>query len=98
MKYRIGLILIGLCALLVGMVRAQQNVAIAVYVDNDSLTVYIPGNETVSLQQLGFEVATVRGRETYYLENYDAFISLRFNAVRAPVCFRFERIGSTDTS
>ncbi|MDZ4764130.1 MAG: SUMF1/EgtB/PvdO family nonheme iron enzyme, partial [Chloroflexota bacterium] len=81
----IGVIGLLFGALVVG-VGAQADVSIIVFTDSNSLTVYVPGNQVVSLAQIGFEITYSQTRvEIYYLEDY---FETRFDLLRAPLCLR----------
>jgi hypothetical protein len=71
-------------------VSAQGEVEIIVFRDADSLTIYIPGNQTISLLNLGFEVTIDGKRQLYLLQDYEAFDALYFERVLTPSCFRLE--------
>lgn len=76
---------------------AQEAVSLSVFVERDSLTVYIPGNLPVSVLELGFEGTIGGQRRIYYLADYAGFASLRFDNVATPICFRLIADGSDDT-
>lgn len=77
-----------------GVVRAQDStLELTVIVDDDSLTVFVPGNQIGSLADLGFEILESGVVTTYYLRDYPA---LTFDLARVPLplCIRLLRQGS----
>jgi hypothetical protein len=74
-----------------GNTYAQQPVEVTVFVDEDSLTVYVPSGQVISLEEFGFEATTTTGRQLYRLQDYSAFLPLRFNTIGTPICFRLQR-------
>lgn len=78
-----------------GNAALQQPVNVTVYIDSDSLTVYVPDGQSISLEEFGFGVAlNANDKDTYRLENYPAFHALGFNAISTPICLRFELVNS----
>jgi formylglycine-generating enzyme required for sulfatase activity len=75
-------------------VFAQTPANLVIFIDEDSLTLYVPDAGTVSLQGLGFMVDDGSGAKTYLLETYASFRGLPYNTVPAPICFRLIRNGS----
>lgn len=73
---------------------AQDDVEITIFVDQDTLVVYVPGNQPVSLQDLGFEVVINDTRQLFRLDQFPAFKTVRFDVVPTPICFRLARDGS----
>lgn len=95
MSRRFALVLVLLSSVFLSHVAlAQDSVELTILFDEDSLTVYVPGNQNVSLQGFGFEVAIGDSRYVYLLEDYEAFRSLYFSNTPTPICFRLERQGS----
>ncbi|MEM6526653.1 MAG: hypothetical protein AAF653_00070, partial [Chloroflexota bacterium] len=92
-KLTIFLLFITLLAMVSASV-AQNAVEIEIFVEPDSLTVYVPGNQPVSLQGIGFETVVNGQRQTFYLFEYNAFATFRPEFVPTPICFRLERAGS----
>jgi Ca-activated chloride channel homolog len=80
-----------------GGVSAQETINVTVFIDEDSLTVYIPDGESVSLRGFGFEVTIDNQTTAYLLESYPAF-SISFDNLSAPICFRLIRNDSSMTS
>jgi formylglycine-generating enzyme required for sulfatase activity len=83
----IGVMVAGLL-LVVGTVRGQTPVALTIYVDADSLTVFVPGNQVVSLQALTFEVTYSQGDvRSYPLADYFSF---PLGELPTPICLHLE--------
>ncbi|MBZ0293141.1 MAG: hypothetical protein K8L99_11305 [Anaerolineae bacterium] len=74
--------------------QAQPSTDVTIFIDADSLTLSVSGNQLISLQGLGFEVFDSAGRSTYYLDQYEAFKVFRPNEIPTPICFRLERTAS----
>ncbi len=70
---------------------AQMPVNLAIFVDEDSLTLYVSDSGLVSLQGLTFRVDDGSGPKTYSLESYPSFRGLPYDSVPAPICFRLLR-------
>jgi formylglycine-generating enzyme required for sulfatase activity len=87
------LILISTCTS--SAVTAQETAGLTVFRDEDSLTLYVPGNKNISLENLGFEVSINEKRYIFLVQDYEAFRSLHFSDVPTPICFRLERQGSS---
>ncbi len=83
--------------LFVGSLKAQATISGTIFIDDDSLTVYIPAGGPVSLRGFGFQVTLNDQTETYLLERYPAF-SIPFDNILPPICFRLFRNGSNLTS
>jgi hypothetical protein len=90
----LAVLAITLIVLSMSVVQAQNAVELTIFRDEDSLTIYVPGNQPVPLLSLGFEVTIGEGRRLFLLQDYEAFDSLYFNNVPTPICFRLERQGS----
>lgn len=79
------------------MLLAQDNsgatvvdVTVEVIIDNDGLTLYVPGNQVVSLADVGFEV-TIDGRVTVtYIDSYPA-LGIDLEQLQPPLCLRLVR-------
>jgi hypothetical protein len=84
-----------------GGARGQTGVNFTLYLDNESLTLYVPaqsGGSSVSLLDFAFETAlSNEQRVTYRLDRFAVFQALRFNAVPTPICFQVRLSGSTPT-
>ena len=81
-----------------GVLSQTSTVNLTLFRDVDSLTIYIPGNQFISLRGLRLESETASGaRVGRALEAYPAFRGLDFGAVLPPICFRIEREGSRRT-
>ncbi|MEM6282501.1 MAG: formylglycine-generating enzyme family protein [Chloroflexota bacterium] len=74
----------------------QPPVEIIIFPERDSLTVYVPGNQVISLEGLAFEVVVDGNRETFVLFEYTSFVTYRPDTITAPACFRLERIGTQE--
>lgn len=70
---------------------AQDALDVTIFLDSNSLTVYIPGNQPVRLFGLGFEIGAGTERQLFLLQNLNTFGDLNFEAVETPVCFRLVR-------
>jgi hypothetical protein len=73
------------------------DVAVTIFRDEDSLTIYIPDSGgAVSLQGFRLEVVDSRNnRVSHGLEEYPSFRGLLpFNNIPTPICLRLERDGS----
>ncbi len=94
-----AILTIMLILLNVGVVLSQaEPVNLIIFRDVDSLTLYIPGNQPVSLQGLTLEVETATGaRISHLLEEFPSFRGLPFNRVPTPICLRLEREGISRT-
>lgn len=86
----IGLIAVGLL-LAAGTARAQAPVEITLFIDADSLTVYVPSNQLASLQDMGLQVVIGDQRISYFLQTFAAFQVIPFTSVPTPICLRLER-------
>ncbi len=69
---------------------AQESISVVVFPDEDSFTVWIPGNEQVSLEGIGFEAVVDGELITIFLEDQPSF-SIRFDNMLRPKCFHFMR-------
>lgn len=74
--------------------NAQQDFTLTIFLDQDTLTVYISGNQTVSLADFLFEVSIKGTRYTYRLDEYPHFEGLDFTKIDTPTCFHLKRYGS----
>jgi Carbohydrate binding domain (family 11) len=95
MKHRLFLNLTLLIIILLGMnfAHAQAVANLTLYHDEDSLTLYIPGQQpSVSLTGLSFRAAD--RPDIYSLDQYLAFKGFPFEGVQGPICFRLVRNGS----
>lgn len=72
-------------------VHAQLPVNVILFIDEDSLTVYLPAGQVASLEGFGFEVVTANGRESHLLQDYRDLRTLRFNTISTPICLRLQR-------
>ncbi len=79
---------------LYGVSSQGTDVDITFFLDEESLTVYVPGNRLVSLEGFGFEVVIGEERRTFFMDEFSSFRAIRFEAVPTPICFRLERNGS----
>jgi Tol biopolymer transport system component len=86
---------VAMILLLMGVAQAQEAVSITLFLDEDSLTVFVPDSGTVSLEGIGLEVDTGAGLITRFLQDYPAFLGLPFNSLPTPICLRLERTGSS---
>ncbi len=75
------------------MVEGQSPFEIQVFVDNDTLIVYVPQAGLVSLDGLGLQVQRNGQNESYRLQDYPAF-GIPFSTVITPVCFRLREAGT----
>jgi formylglycine-generating enzyme required for sulfatase activity len=66
-------------------------VNITIYRDNDTLTLFVPEQGSVSLAGFAFRV----DGEPYLLEDFPAFRGIPFDNVPTPICFRLARAGSS---
>ncbi|NDJ63254.1 MAG: formylglycine-generating enzyme family protein [Chloroflexi bacterium] len=75
-----------------GAALAQQEdgVPVTVFVDEDSLSVYVPSRGVVSLAGLGFRWTEGDETESFYLDEFPAF-AIPFDTLPTPVCFRLVR-------
>jgi formylglycine-generating enzyme required for sulfatase activity len=64
------------------------------YIDEDSLTIYISGTGSVSLLEFTFEVSVEGQRYKYALDEYPMFEGLYFDQILVPTCLRLERQNS----
>jgi formylglycine-generating enzyme len=81
-----------LILLSVGAVLAQAPVDLVIFRDEDSLTIYVPQDGTVSLQGLQLEVMTATGETmSFLLAEFPAFRGLRWSDIPAPICLRLQR-------
>lgn len=94
MVRRVLWVLIALFAA-VGAVNAQDAVQIVVFRDEDSLTIYVPGEGQVSLQGLQIQDAT---GYNHLLQAYVDFQHINFSRIAAPVCLRLVRDDSRTTA
>jgi hypothetical protein len=69
---------------------AQDSITLIVFPDEDSFTVYLPGNGRVSLEGIGFEAVVNGHLLTVFLQDQPSF-SIRFDAIPRPICFHFMR-------
>ena len=71
---------------------AQDSVTIVIFRDVDSLTIYVPENQQVSLEGLKFQVTSATGEVIErLLGQYLSFIGLPFENVPTPICLRLLR-------
>lgn len=90
MKYRLFFLVVTLL-LTVSQVAAQGTTEIVFFADEDSLTVYIPGNgQVVSLSDLAIESTFAGQTRSYRFEQYPA-LAISFDRVLTPLCLRLER-------
>ncbi len=76
-------------------VLGQGDVEVTIFIDKDSLTIYVPGDQLASVEGLGLQVDTGNGGITRFLEDYTAFRGMPFAALATPICFRLLRNGSS---
>ena len=75
--------------------RAQQGTQFTIFRDNDSLTIYFPGNQPLNLQNLRFQVVAIGKKITIYrLDSYPELSYPNWSNVVTPICFRLELTGS----
>jgi sulfatase modifying factor 1 len=89
-----GLLLLVFGGVMLRLAGAQEPVEVIILRDRDSLTLYISGNQPVSLRGMGFEVVFDDMRSRHVLRDFGAFSTLYFDKVPAPICFRLVRFGS----
>ena len=64
-------------------VQAQNPVDLTIFRDEDSLTIFVPGNTPVSLQGFRFEFTTSAGqRDSKRLEDFPSFRGLYFDRIQ----------------
>ncbi|MGB1286409.1 MAG: formylglycine-generating enzyme family protein [Aggregatilineales bacterium] len=86
-------IILFIVTLLTSLTFSQDAVDVTVFVDRDALTIYVPEQGNVSLQNFGFYVQ-INGQDEYsYLSDYGAF-GLPFASIPTPVCFNLLRNGA----
>ncbi|MBN1285815.1 MAG: formylglycine-generating enzyme family protein [Anaerolineae bacterium] len=75
---------------------AQDSIDIIIYIDEDSLTVYVGNWEPIFIEDLVFRVGDgeVSPLETHPLKEYSTFKESDFRFIHDPFCFRLERHGS----
>ena len=95
LRFSLAVLAIALIVPNKGAALAQNPVELIIFRDEDSLTIYVPGNQPVPLLNLGLEVTIGEGRQLFLLQDYEAFDSLYFSSVPTPICFRLERQGSS---
>lgn len=88
------LLIIILALFCLNFAAAQAPVEIMIFVDPESLTLSITGDQLVSLQGFGFEVVRGDQRVIYYLDQFEAFRAFRSSEVPAPICFHMKRATS----
>ncbi len=76
---------------------AQAPVSVEIYVETDSLTVFVPDVGVISLEGFGFQVQIGQNTYTYRLEDYGTF-GMPFESVFTPTCFRLVLRGSNSIS
>lgn len=82
-------ILVVLLGLSGSLVAAQTDgVDVTIFVDAESLTVYVPGNQPVALDGFGFEVEIDGQPQTFPLFEYPSLRGIPLDLVEAPICFR----------
>jgi hypothetical protein len=90
-RLTMGLVGLVLVVALARPVLAQDEVAFTLFRDEESLTVFVDGNQPVSLAGLTFEVTTLTGEtERYPLDIFSAFLGLDFTELPTPICLRLE--------
>ncbi len=72
---------------------AQDPFEVFVYVDRDTLTLYVPASGVISLEGIGFQVQVNDTARTVDLADYPAF-GLPFDQLPTPICFRLRSSGS----
>lgn len=80
-----------------GGVSAQAPVATTIFVDEDTLTLFIPEQGIVSVYGLAIEVDTGTERITRTLDFYPSLRGLRLDSIPTPICYRLERDTSVRT-
>jgi TIR domain-containing protein len=77
-------------------ISSSNTITIAIFRDQDSLTLYVPDtDEQVSLEGLTFNVTTFSGEIIKRLDrDYLSFIGITFHNLPTPICFRLVRSGS----
>lgn len=84
-----------LIALLVVSTTAAQNpFDIQVFIDTDTLTLYVPSAGNVSLDGFGYQVLIDGETSMYRLSQYPAF-GVPLGSLRTPICFQLRRSTST---
>lgn len=73
-------------------IAQQEETDIVIFADEDSLTVFIDGNQTVSLIGLSFEVNLDGRRQQRFLSDYQQLDELRFDSIPTPICLRLQRV------
>ncbi len=73
---------------------SQDPIQIEIIGDKDSLTIHIPGNQSVSIQGLGFEVQDDDNSLFYYLNEFEVFKGL-LSDLKTPICLRLFRSNVT---
>jgi hypothetical protein len=92
MRRWIGGLIIGVVSSILALgAAAQAETAMTLFADADSLTIYVPGNQVVSLQEVGMRVVIGQDTITYYVQNFPAFQVFSFAALPTPICLRLER-------
>ncbi len=87
-------ILLTLMVVSMSRLSAQGDTQVIIFLDNDSLTVYVPDADRASLAGMALAVDTGTERITRFLEEYPAFRGLPFSSLPTPICFRLLRNGS----
>jgi hypothetical protein len=90
-------VIIWLFPFVLAVAHAQLPVNVILFIDEDSLTVYLPAGQVASLEGFGFEVVTANGRESHLLQDYRDLRTLRFNTISTPICLRLQRDTSQRT-
>ncbi|HEX2906366.1 MAG TPA: hypothetical protein VHO69_05855 [Phototrophicaceae bacterium] len=86
------LVVLALMGFVPGMIAAQSPVSLTIIIDEDSLTVYVPAGDSVSLDGLNMVVADNLGKTAaYFLADYPLFRPLDWNRIPTPICIRLER-------
>ncbi|MHB8624591.1 MAG: DPP IV N-terminal domain-containing protein [Aggregatilineales bacterium] len=87
----------GLLLVSVATVEAQSTniVDITLIRDRDSLTVFVPGAQPISLRGFYFQVERNGTPKQIQLESYSIFQSLNFDKIQGPICLRLLRNGSS---
>ena len=75
-------------------IPATSGVDLVLYRDASSLTLYLPNQGTVSLEDLSFRVVKIEGPLDYPLQGFEFGLSL--DALPTPLCLRLERNRSSD--
>lgn len=89
--YRTALVLLGVLTAAV-LVLGQPAIELTLIVDQDSLTVYVPGSAPIALGDFAF---APNEDDRYPLQAYGAFRGLDFDAIPAPICLRLVRASSS---